>query len=142
MILYDFRCANGHGFEAVVDEQTATDPLCPTCGAAGARLISTPTVGGSCSAGLGEGELPQTWTAADRGDRETVDRWRAQALRRERLTERFPEIAGDRRPVVAHEGVFEQRPLRAGEDVDHALREAKEISLDHADRQAFERRNG
>jgi hypothetical protein len=31
------------------------------------------------------------------------------------LEARHPELAGDRRPVLAHEGRFEHAPLRAGD---------------------------
>jgi hypothetical protein len=38
---------------------------------------------------------------------------RRTAEERRNLEERHPELAGDRRPVVAHEGHFEGAPLRA-----------------------------
>ncbi|MCD7100754.1 FmdB family zinc ribbon protein [Pseudoclavibacter sp. 13-3] len=141
MILYDFRCTQGHDFESFVDEHTSADPVCPDCGSSGARVLASPLVTGSCGPGPAQAELPQTWLAADRGDRETIDHWRAQAQRRERLEERYPELAGDRRPVLAHEGVFEQRPLRAGEDVAQALREAQDLRREQAERDMFDELN-
>ncbi len=35
--------------------------------------------------------------------------------RRERLAEKYPELAGDRRPVLAHEGRYATAPLLAGD---------------------------
>ena len=36
---------------------------------------------------------------------------------RRALEDRHPELAGDRRPVLAHEGRFESAPLRAGDPI-------------------------
>ncbi|WP_218885219.1 hypothetical protein [Kineococcus aurantiacus] len=47
--------------------------------------------------------------------------WRRVVEHREGLEERHPELAGDRRPVLAHEGIFAGRPLRAGDDVPAAV---------------------
>jgi hypothetical protein len=35
--------------------------------------------------------------------------------RRQRLEDRYPELAGDRRPILAHEGPYSTFPLRAGD---------------------------
>jgi hypothetical protein len=42
---------------------------------------------------------------------------RRTAERRRALEDRHPELAGDRRPVLAHEGRFESAPLRAGDPI-------------------------
>jgi hypothetical protein len=34
---------------------------------------------------------------------------------RQKLEERHPEIAGDQRPILAHEGRYEKAPLRLGD---------------------------
>ena len=43
---------------------------------------------------------------------------RRTAEARRTLEERHPEIAGDRRPVIAHEGAYETTPLRKGDAAD------------------------
>ena len=57
-------------------------------------------------------EVIQSFT---NGDRDYVTHLRRTAEERTRLEERHPELAGDRRPIVAHEGRFEHAPLRAGD---------------------------
>jgi hypothetical protein len=37
--------------------------------------------------------------------------------KRQKLEERHPEIAGDQRPILAHEGRYERAPLRLGDPV-------------------------
>jgi negative regulator of sigma E activity len=44
--------------------------------------------------------------------------------KRERLEERHPELGGDRRPILAHEGIFRDRPLRAGDDIGSSVEAA------------------
>jgi putative FmdB family regulatory protein len=34
---------------------------------------------------------------------------------REKLEEKYPELRGDQRPVLAHEGKYHDKPLRAGD---------------------------
>jgi hypothetical protein len=59
--------------------------------------------------------MPQTWKGTHRGDRDYVTLLRRTADARRDLEARNPELAGDRRPVLAHEGRFEGSPLRAGD---------------------------
>jgi hypothetical protein len=59
--------------------------------------------------------MPQTWKGTYRGDRDYVTHLRRVADARRDLEARHPELAGDRRPVLAHEGRFEHAPLRAGD---------------------------
>jgi hypothetical protein len=61
--------------------------------------------------------MPQTWRGTYNGNREYVTSLRRTAEERQKLEERHPELAGDRRPIVAHEGRFENAPLRAGDPV-------------------------
>ena len=60
--------------------------------------------------------MPQTWRGTYDGNREYVTALRRTADRRRALEDRHPELAGDWRPVLAHEGRFEAEPLRAGDD--------------------------
>ncbi len=116
MVLHDFVCGTGHRFEAGLASMTAADPACPVCGAASRRRPSRLNIGGRASTGVAREQMPRSWEAVGRGDRDTVAHWHKVAADRERLEEKHPELAGDRRPVLAHEGVFASRPLRAGDD--------------------------
>lgn len=125
MVLHDFTCERGHRFEAGLATMTSPDPACPACGSATRRRPSRLNVGGRASAGVPRERMPRSWEGVGRGDRETIAHWRKVAEHREGLEERHPELAGDRRPVLAHEGVFAGRPLRAGDDVAASLAAAK-----------------
>ncbi|MFC7643910.1 hypothetical protein ACFQX6_26440 [Streptosporangium lutulentum] len=59
--------------------------------------------------------MPQTWRGTYGADQEYVAELRRTADARRDLEERHPELAGDRRPIIAHEGRYEHAPLRAGE---------------------------
>jgi hypothetical protein len=59
--------------------------------------------------------MPQTWKGTYDGNREYVTSLQRQWERRQRLEDRYPELAGDRRPIVAHEGPYSAVPLRAGD---------------------------
>lgn len=125
MVLHDFTCAAGHVFEAGLASMTSPDPSCPACGATTRRRPSRLNVGSRASAGVPREAMPRSWEGVGRGDRQTVAHWRGIAERREKLEERHPELAGDRRPVLAHEGLFAGRPLRAGDDVTAAVTAAR-----------------
>ena len=47
---------------------------------------------------------------------------------REKLEEKYPELGGDRRPILAHEGIFNGRPLRAGDDIGTAVKDATQAA--------------
>lgn len=113
MIVYDYRCDNGHRFEAWVDSMSAADPDCE-CGAASRRRPAAPRLRGA-SAGLARHEVPNSWRGTGGGDKETLRHFHTEMTKREKLEARYPELAGDRRPVLAHEGVFHDSPLRAGD---------------------------
>ncbi|MGH3246646.1 MAG: hypothetical protein ACRDOI_10615, partial [Trebonia sp.] len=49
------------------------------------------------------------------GDRDTIRHWQRSLEQRAKLEEKYPELAGDNRPVLAHEGRYAARPLRAGD---------------------------
>jgi putative FmdB family regulatory protein len=116
MIMYDYRCREcGDRTELIVPDSLAPDPACPTCGAELSRLPSFARVGGIASAGVSREEMPRAWNAVGNGDRATVDRWRKAAIERDRLESKYPELGGDRRPILAHEGAFAEQPLRAGD---------------------------
>jgi hypothetical protein len=104
----------GHRSETL---QASTDPLpaCPACGEATRKVPSGFGVGGTATVPPPAEGMPQTWKGTYRGDREYVTHLRRVADARRDLKARNPELAGDRRPVLAHEGRFEGAPLRAGD---------------------------
>ncbi|MDO5671895.1 MAG: hypothetical protein Q4G30_03415 [Actinomycetaceae bacterium] len=77
-------------------------------------------------------EMPKSWKALGYGDHETIRHFQGVAERREKLEEKYPELAGDRRPVLAHEGIFENRPLRAGDDIEASVKAAVAESSSHS----------
>ena len=115
MVIYELGCDQGHRFEAVLRSMTAENPPCPSCGGATRRVPAFGRMSGTASAGPSREDMPNTWRGIGRGDAETVRHWHQQMSRRERLEEKYPELAGDRRPVLAHEGQFADQPLRAGD---------------------------
>ena len=75
------------------------------------------SLGGQADPGLSKNEMPQTWRGVYDGSPEYVDRMRRTWEQRQKLEERHPEIAGDQRPILAHEGRYEKAPLRLGDPV-------------------------
>ena len=116
MPIYDLRCANGHTAE-VIQSFTATLPPCPTCGGATSKVPSQFGIGGRAVTPPAPELMPQTWKGTYAGDRDYVTSLRRTAEQRQAFEQRHPEEAGDRRPVVAHEGRFEGAPLRRGDPV-------------------------
>ncbi|HEX7660911.1 MAG TPA: FmdB family zinc ribbon protein [Pseudonocardiaceae bacterium] len=114
MPIYDLRCAEGHRFE-VIQSFTADLPVCPTCGATTAKVPSPVGLTGRASAPPTPEAMPQTWRGTYEGNREYLTQLRRTAEQRARLEEQHPELAGDRRPVLAHEGRYAAAPLRAGD---------------------------
>ena len=45
---------------------------------------------------------------------DSMEQWRQWGAR-EKLEEKYPELRGDQRPVLAHEGKYHDKPLRAGD---------------------------
>lgn len=116
MPIYELACEDGHRSETL---QASTDPLpaCPACGRATRKVPSGfgVGVGGTASVPPPPERMPQTWKGTYRGDRDYVTHLRRVADARRDLESRNPELAGDHRPVLAHEGRFEGSPLRAGD---------------------------
>jgi putative FmdB family regulatory protein len=112
--IYELTCEAGHRSETL-QASTAPLPACPACGGATRKLPSGFEVPGAAAAPPPAERMPQTWKGTYRGDREYVTELRRTADARRDLEARNPELAGDRRPVLAHEGRFEGAPLRAGD---------------------------
>lgn len=115
MVNYDVRCPDGHRFEVDLKSMFSDNPACIECGLPTARVPAVGAVRGVASAGVSRDQVPNTWRGIDRGNPEAVKYWHKQMSKREKLEAKYPELAGDRRPVLAHEGVFADKPLRAGD---------------------------
>jgi hypothetical protein len=114
--IYDLRCANGHA-AGVIQSCTTALPPCPACGGATSKVPSRFGIGGRAVTPPAPELMPQTWKGTYAGDRDYVTSLRRTAEQRQAFEQRHPEEAGDRRPVVAHEGRFEGAPLRRGDPV-------------------------
>ena len=114
MPIYDLRCPNGHVGE-VIQPFSAALPPCGECGAGTTKVPSVFAIAGTASIPPPPEHMPQTWKGTYAGNREYVTQLRRTAEARRTLEERYPEIAGDRRPVIAHEGAYETTPLRKGD---------------------------
>lgn len=124
MIIYDLRCADGHRFEAALASMFDDTPPCRECGAPTGKVPAAVGLSGSASAGPSREQMPNTWHGIRRGDPETVRGWHKAMTKREKLEEKYPELAGDRRPVLAHEGAFANAPLRVGDPLAARVAEA------------------
>jgi putative FmdB family regulatory protein len=111
--LYDYACACGTRFEALVLSWSTPDPDCPDCGTATVRRPPSPAVHGSAGAAPppAMSTAPRSWEGVHKGDREYVTRWRKALDARQEFEARNPEHREHRDAVAAHEGVFERRPL-------------------------------
>ena len=118
MPIYQLRCPGGHRFE-VIQSMRAPLPACAHCGGETVKVPSVFGFAGQAARSLPPppDAMPQTWRGTYEGNREYVAELRRTAERRKALEERHPELAGDQRPVLAHEGRFETVPLRAGDPV-------------------------
>ncbi len=118
MPLYDYRCPQGHFFEQMAPMAAARDRQdCPACGQASAKIPSRVSLGGQASAGLTAEQMPQTWRGTYEGNPEYVGQLRRQWEARQKLEDKYEELRGDRRPILAHEGRYHGAPLRAGDPV-------------------------
>ena len=114
MPIYVYGCDCG-GTVEVLAGLGAPPPVCPACGAETRKLVAGFAVGGRADAGLPQSRMPQTWKGTYGGNPEYVTGLQRQWEQRRRLEERYPELAGDSRPIVAHEGPYSAVPLRAGD---------------------------
>jgi putative FmdB family regulatory protein len=116
MPIYVYRCDCGLRFEQLTSFD-APPPGCPECGGATRKIPAGFSLGGRADAGLAKEQMPQTWRGTYDGNREYVTGLRRQWDRRQQLEAKHPELAGDQRPIIAHEGRYHGAPLRAGDPV-------------------------
>jgi putative FmdB family regulatory protein len=116
MPIYVYRCGCGLRFEQLASFGAAA-PACPECGGDTSKIPSGFSLGGQASSGLAKEQMPQTWRGTYNGSKEYVTGLRRQWDRRQQLEAKHPELAGDQRPIIAHEGRYHDVPLRAGDPV-------------------------
>lgn len=116
MPLYELKCPDGHRAEVNLSFYDEIPP-CQRCGSPMIRVTTTFAIKGKATLPSPPENMPQTWRGTYGGNREYLTQLRREAEARQNLEERHPELAGDRRPVLAHEGRFESKPLRAGDSL-------------------------
>jgi putative FmdB family regulatory protein len=116
MPIYVYRCECGLRFEQRAPYDAAA-PGCPRCGGETRKVPAGFSLGGQAATGLAKEQMPQTWRGTYNGSKEYVTGLRRQWDRRQQLEAKHPELAGDQRPIIAHEGRYHDVPLRAGDPV-------------------------
>ena len=117
MPIYVYGCAAGScglRFERLAGFDDAP-PGCPSCGGETRKVPTAAGLGGQADPGLSRDRMPQTWRGVHEGNREYVTGMQRQWEQRQKLEERYPELAGDQRPILAHEGRYSAAPLRLGD---------------------------
>jgi putative FmdB family regulatory protein len=115
MPIYEYACDCGYRFErlARIADADGPAPACPACGAGARRVPSAAALGGQARVPPGRESAPRSWEQANHGDRDTIRYWRRNLEQRAKLEEKYPELAGDNRAVLAHEGRYAAAPLTA-----------------------------
>ena len=116
MPIYELECRLGHRIE-VIQAISMAIPHCPSCDSEMYKLPSTFSIGRRAVLPPSPDAMPQTWKGTYDGNREYVNSLRKIVDERVKIEERYPELAGDRRPILAHEGRYESVPLRVGDQV-------------------------
>lgn len=123
MPIYEYACDCGYRFErlARLVDADGPAPACPACGGAGGRRVpSVAALLGQARVPPGRESAPRSWEQTNHGDRDTIQHWRRNLEQRAKLEEKYPELAGDTRAVLAHEGRYAATPLRAGEPLPYS----------------------
>jgi putative FmdB family regulatory protein len=116
--IYEYACGCGYRFErlARIADADAPPPACPACGTADChRVPSVAALLGRAAVPPGRDAAPRSWEQTNHGDRDTISHWQRSLEQRGKLEEKYPELAGDNRAVLAHEGRYAASPLRAGD---------------------------
>ena len=115
MPMYDYRCPRGHFFEQMATIADRARQNCPECRQVSDKIPSRISLAGQANPGPAMEQMPQTWRGTYEGNPEYLGQLRRQWKTRSKLEDKHPELRGDRRPVLAHEGRYHARPLRAGD---------------------------
>jgi putative FmdB family regulatory protein len=115
MPLYDYCCPQGHLFEQMAAIAARAHQPCPECGQVSDKIPSRVSLGGQAGPGKPMEQMPQTWRGTYEGNPEYLGQLRKQWNARRKLEDSYPELRGDQRPVLAHEGRYHGKPLRAGD---------------------------
>lgn len=118
MPIYEYACDCGCRFErlAKIAEADGPPPYCPACGTPDTRRVpSAAALLGRAGLPPGREAAPRSWEQTNHGDRDTIRHWQRTLEQRDKLEQKYPELAGDTRAVLAHEGRYAASPLRAGE---------------------------
>ena len=116
MPIYEYACGCGYRFERLARIADAdAPPACPACGTADCRRVPSVAALLGRAAAAGRDAAPRSWEQTNHGDRDTIRHWQRNLEQRGKLEEKYPELAGDNRAVLAHEGRYAASPLRAGE---------------------------
>ncbi len=116
MPLYDYSCECGQRLEVFVHSvaQRHNEQLCATCGKAMLRNIGSVSLGGAAVPASARG-IPTSWQALRGAKPDGVGFWRGRVEAQMKIEEKYPELRPSTDPVLAHEGVFEGRPLRVSD---------------------------
>ena len=117
MPIYVFRCGCGVRFEHLAAMADTATPACPVLRRGdpqGARPGFS--LGGQADAGLAkDADAADLARHLQRQPRVRRPDCAAPGTQRQKLEAKYPEIAGDQRPILAHEGRYHDAPLRAGD---------------------------
>jgi putative FmdB family regulatory protein len=115
MPIYEYACGCGHRFEKLAKAVDSPAPPCPACGGVPRRRpASRVALLGRAALPPRREEAPRSWEQTNGGDRETILHWQHTLEQRQKIEEKYPELASDSRPVLAHEGPYAAEPLRVG----------------------------
>jgi hypothetical protein len=84
---------------------------CPAYGQVGEKIPARISLAGRADPGPAMEQMPQTWWGTHAGNPEYLGQLRRQWGARKNLEDRYPELRGDQRPVLAHEGRYHAKPL-------------------------------
>jgi putative FmdB family regulatory protein len=108
--IYDYVCACGERFEALLASFSSPAPACARCGGSPARRPGAVALLGKAKLPPTADQAPSSWLGTHRGNTEYIARWRRALDARAKLEEDNPELAHRGSPVVAHEGRFHNAP--------------------------------
>ena len=116
MPLYDYCCPQGHLFEQMAAIAERERQNCPACGQVSEKIPSRIALAGQADPGPAMEQMPQTWRGTYEGNPEYLGPApHASGAPGSKLEDKYDELRGDRRPVLAHEGRYHAKPLRAGD---------------------------